>query len=256
MLDLKKYFKRIGMEYEENIAPSNELLKKIQYNHMISVPYENLDLVDGVLLSLEPCDIYDKVVNKGRGGYCFELNGLLEYMLKKIGFECVSYLGRFIRGEEGIPMRRHRTVVVNIGNDRYMCDVGMGQESSRMPLHLVEGKVQESFGVSYKFRYDDQFGWVLCDLYKGEWRDYYSFTEEFQTNEDFYQPSFYWERHPTSKFNKFPIISLKTEKGRKTINDREFKVFEGKELTHIEENMTDERRKEVLCEEFGIKVVR
>ena len=94
---------------------------------------------------------------------------------------------------------------------------------------------------------------MLYDLHNGEWRKFYSFTEDEQLDIDFILPSFYCERHPASKFNKFPIVGLKTDTGRKTINDRCYKVFENGELTYILDDMSDELRNEILEKEFGIK---
>lgn len=73
---------------------------------------------------------------------------------------------------------------------------------------------------------------------------------------DFSVNSFYCETHPDSKFNKVPIIAIKSSSGRKTINDREFKIFEGNNIIHIEENVTDERFNELLVKEFSIKNYR
>ena len=45
---------------------------------------------------------------------------------------------------------------------------------------------------------------------------------------------------------------MKTADGRKTISDREYKIFSGEKLISIEENMSDERFYEILSTEFGI----
>ncbi len=76
---------------------------------------------------------------------------------------------------------------------------------------------------------------------------------EIKFTYDFIQPSFYCEMHPDSKFNKAPIIALKTPDGRKTVNGREFKKFLGEDVVHIEENISDERLVEILSDEFNIK---
>ncbi len=249
VMDFKKYLEKFNIKKLEH---AEAFLKTLQYNHVTTVPYENLDLVNGKLLVLTPEAVYQKIIEGRRGGYCFELNCLLSAFLKANGFEVRDFLGRFLRGEEGVPMRRHRVAEVSLGEKRYIMDVGMGQAGPRHPLILEENLVQEQFGESYRFAFEDGLGWVLYSLVKGEWERLYCFTEERQYEIDFEAPSFFCERHPSSKFNKAPMVAIKTTDGRKTINGNDFKVFSADELVHIEENMTDERFYEVLDKEFNI----
>lgn len=251
-MDIQAYFRRIGMPEDTVVTHTYEFLKQLQYHHVTHVPYENLDLIDKKLLSLEPEDVYEKMVNQHRGGYCFEVNGLLSVILNQLGFETEDYLARFLRNEKVISFRRHRVVAVKCGDCRYLCDVGIGQSAPRYPLKLEVGLEQEQFGETYKFEKNQYGEWELYDLYKGEWRIFYSFSEEKQYNIDFYPPSYYCETHPKSAFNKTLIISIKTDKGRKTINDREYKEFVGNEPVCIESDLSDDRRSELLLKEFGL----
>ena len=249
-MEFNGYLKKLNINKVEH---TEAFLKELQHNHVTTIPYENLDLVNQKLLVLEPQAVYEKVILGNRGGYCFELNCLLSAFLKENGFKVRDFLGRFLKGEEGIPIRRHRIMEVTLSDKKYIMDVGMGQAAPKYPLVLEEDILQEQFGETYKFGKEDGLGWVLYTLSKGEWTKLYSFTEELQYEIDFYLPSFFCERHPTSKFNKVPMVAIKTEKGRKTVNDREFKVFEDGKLIHIEENMTDERLYQVLSDEFNIE---
>ena len=251
-MDTTAYLKRLGLD-EKDVCHSYDFLCRLQYAHITHVPYENLDIIDGIPLSLDVDDIFDKVVTRGRGGYCFELNGLLAALLSELGFTVRSFLGRFLRGESSIPVRRHRLVAVECEGKTYICDVGMGQSAPRHPVLLEEGTEQEILGEIYKFERDAIHGWTLYDLHQGEWRKFCSFSEENQFEVDFILPSFYCEKHPASPFNKTVMAAIKTDTGRKAINDRDFKIFTGAELSYIEESMTDERRLEILKKEFGIE---
>lgn len=250
-MDTNAYLKRIGLN-DSDVEHTYAFLCRLQYAHVTHVPYENLDILDGIPISVEANEIFDKVVVRGRGGYCFELNCLLASLLRELGFSVRSYLARFLRGEVTTPVRRHRLVAVECEGKTYICDVGMGQSAPRYPLLLEEGKVQEILGESYKFERDSSHTWILYDLHCGEWRKFCSFTEDEQLDIDFLLPSFYCEKHSSSPFNKTVMVAIKTECGRKAINDRDFKIFEDGKLTYIEENMTHERRLEVLKKEFGI----
>jgi N-hydroxyarylamine O-acetyltransferase len=134
-------------------------------------------------------------------------------------------MGRYLRGETAIPMRRHRVIRTECADGTFICDVGVGQQAPRFPLALVPDLVQEQFGETYKITREPFLGWVVNDLYKGEWRRFYSFTEEEQLDIDFVMPSFYCEKSPDSIFNKSMMLSIKTEQGRKTIDGNTFRIF-------------------------------
>lgn len=248
-----KYLERIGLSCDR-CEVSLDFLKKIQEAHIYSVPYENIDILNGVPISLKTEDIYDKIVERKRGGYCFELNALLSWLLSELGYSVESYFARFWRAESTTPLRRHRVLGVKLGEDRYIVDVGIGSPAPRFPLILKEGLVQEGFGESYRFEYEKELGWVLYELTHGEWKRYFSFTEEWQFDIDFIQPSFYCEKHPDSIFNKGLIVAMKTPNGRKCIDKDCFKRFVGRELVEIKEGLSSDEIKEILSLEFGIVV--
>lgn len=252
-MDISKFYERIGLSPETNGEVTYEFLKKLQLASLYSIPYENIDLVAGKIVDLDLESIYKKVVLERRGGYCFELNCLFQHVLTEIGFTTKRYLARFWRGESGIPLRRHRVTGVFLDGEQYITDIGVGAVAPRIPLLLKSGVVQEYFGESYRFEYEADFGWVLYELYHGEWKRYYSFTEEPQFEEDFISAAFYCDRHPESKFNKSLMIAMKTESGRKTLSENTYKEFTDAGLSRIEENMSEARIDEVLLAEFGIK---
>ena len=248
-----KYLERVGLSHK-GCDGSLDFLKKLQEAHIYSVPYENVDIVNGVHVSLEIEDIYEKIVERKRGGYCFELNALFAWLLSKIGYSVESYFARFWRGESKTPLRRHRVLGVTIGEEKYIVDVGIGSPAPRFPLLLKAGLVQEGFGESYRFEYEKELGWVLYEQTHGEWKRYFSFTEEWQFDIDFIQPSFYCEKHPDSIFNKGLIVAVKTPDGRKSIDKNCFKRFVGRELAEIRDGLSSDEIKEILSLEFGIVV--
>ena len=246
------YLRRIKMPKDVTPLPTYSYLRELQYRHVLSVPYENLDIVNGIPISLKIDDLYQKIVVRHRGGYCFELNALFAELLKQIGFDVTSYFARYLRGESEIPMRRHRVLKVKCADGVYICDVGIGQVAPRYPLKLEENFIQEQFGEKYQFQKDAQLGWVLYEWKNGEWAKYFSFFEEEQLEIDFVQPSFYCEKHPDSVFNKTYIVAVKTPIGRKSLNDREYKEFENGELTVLKEHLDDVTLNDILKTEFSI----
>ena len=223
--EIKAYLKRIGYEGE----PKNdfESLSRLQTQHLRTVPYENLDIMRDIPLSLEIEDMYEKIVVRHRGGYCFELNGLFAWLLRELGFSVVEYMARYLRDEPEIPMRRHRVLKVSCGDEDFLCDVGVGAVIPRIPLPYVMDKVSEQGAERYKLGREPFLGIVLYEWKQRakEWQKLYSFTEEEQLNIDYIMPSFYCEKHPESYFRSMDMVHLFTEDGRKTVAGREFKIF-------------------------------
>lgn len=228
---VEKYFRRIGLEMPETIVPDGELLKKLHFAHCTTVPYENLDIIRNIPLRLDDEGLYQKVVEEGKGGYCFELNGLFAWLLRELGYKVTEYASRYLRGESSIPMRRHRVLKVEATDGVYCADVGIGEVCPRYPLKLVEGLEQSQFDECYRFDKDEALGWVLMDLYKGQWRRFYSFTEEPQLPQDYIALSFYCEKHPDSPFIHAEMFSLKTDTGRITLDGNVYKEFVNGEVS-------------------------
>ena len=229
---IKKYFERIGLEMPENIVPDSKLLAELHYAHCTHVPYENLDIIRGIPLSLDEDALYEKIVVKGKGGYCFELNGLFARLLEDLGYKVEQRAARYLRGEPEIPMRRHRVLkVTGCDGITWCCDVGIGEVCPRYPVKMEPMLEQSQFDECYRFEKDEFLGWVLRDRYKGRWRDFYSFTEEPQLTKDFIALSFYCEKHPDSPFINGEMFSLKTDSGRITLDCNVFKEFKDGEVS-------------------------
>ena len=253
---ISKYFERINLKQDlDNIVLDLELLKKIQYSHVMNIPYENIDIANNIPLDLDNDKLFEKMIINNRGGYCFEINSLYNWLLCELGYKTTSYMSRYLRGELEIPMRRHRVIAVesDLISGRILCDAGVGERAPKHPLLIEEGIIQEQFGETYRFEKDEFFGWLLTDYHKGEWKPYYSFTEEPQLDIDYVMPSFYCEKHPDSPFNKKFMIEIKTPDGRKTLNDNVFHIFKSGNMDELVID-NDELLRNILREHFYIKI--
>lgn len=251
-MQISRFWERIGMDPQTAIEKSVELLGQIQTNCVLHIAYENLDILKRKPLDLTPEALYEKIVLHGRGGYCFELNGLLAHMLREMGFSVSERFARFLRNETDVPMRRHRVTVVHMESGDYLLDIGVGQVAPRLPLKIEENTLQTQNGETYRFARDAHHGWVLWEMHHDAWREYICFTDEEYLDVDFLQPSFYCENHPSSPFNKTFMLAIKTETGRRTIDDHTYKIFEGEQLTYIEENLSDDRLRALFQNEFRL----
>lgn len=248
---IKAYFDRI--KYHGGTGQSVDNLREMHRLHLLHIPYENLDLLNDVPLSLAPEDLYAKIITNKRGGYCFELQGLFGHLLKSLGYSVAQYSGRFMDEPGHIQMRRHRILVVNLNGRRYVCDVGVRSESPRIPLKLVEGLVQSDSISEYRYEKDPFYGWVLMQHEQGkEWKPLLGFTEEPQIDDDFVMPSYYCEKHRDSTFNKFMKISIFTDNCNKTIVGDVFSVYSGARVTERHKIASKEEAINLLQTLFGI----
>ena len=229
-MNVEAYLARIGLRPGE--SPTAATLAVLQRAHLYHVPYENLDILAGKRLSLDEEALFDKIVTRRRGGFCFELNELFGRLLRELGYEVTDCFGRFLRGEKEWPMRRHHVLIVTPpdGSGRWLCDVGVGSGSPTCPVLLREGVEQRQGGACYRMCRRPFLGWVLLEQKHGAWEDVYSFTEEPQLPADFLATCFYCERAEESIFNKAPMVSLRNPRGRRTLDGDEFRCFEGEEV--------------------------
>jgi len=224
-MDVTAYLHRIGLDAVP--APDRDALFALQKAHLTHVPYETMDIIQKREVSLDPEAVFDKVVNRRRGGYCFELNGLFGCLLRELGFAVTEYFGRFLRDEAPgfIPMRRHRVLRVTAEGRDYICDVGVGGVCPLLPLALEEDTEQTDGRTVYRFRRDPFFGWVIQEKKPEGFRDYYGFTEEPQAPIDFEATHYYCCHSPESIFVKSAICAIQTEQGRRTLSAGEFRIF-------------------------------
>lgn len=251
-MNIDTYLARIGIgSRPEDTSP--ETLRALQAAHLTHVPYETMDIIRGVPFTLETDALYDKIVTRQRGGYCFELNGLFSWLLRSLGFPVTEYFARFLRDScPGVPMRRHRVLRVTASDGLdYICDVGVGGVCPLTPLpFLLYAETAEPNGV-WRIVADPLYGYVVEEYKHGAFRPYYAFTTEPQHPIDFVTANFWCQQAPESPFRASPIAALQTLTGRKTLHGDEFRIFDGDRVEIIPAGDA-ENRDLLLAELFGI----
>ncbi|MFC7679796.1 arylamine N-acetyltransferase [Paenibacillus sp. GCM10028914] len=249
--DVKRYLERIGYNGPTDI--SIEVLAQLQEHHIYTVPYENLDILGGIPLSLEIPNLFDKIVTRRRGGYCFELNALFGWLLQELGFHVTHYFGRFWRGETDTPMkRRHHILHVEIDNRRFIADVGAGS-SPLQPLELIENIEQIQGDETYLLQHSAPYGWMLYERKNGYLDPIYSFTEEENLPQDYLTTSYWCQYSPESVFNKGAKVYIRTREGRNTVDGQEFRIFSSKGV-HTFSPSNPLEYADALLTHFGIRL--
>ena len=202
-MKVEDYLARIG--YRGGRGPSAANLAALVKAHRLAVPYETLDLWRGRHVTLATEEIYDKVVTRRRGGYCFELNGLFAWLLRELGYNVREYFGRWHFGEDmQVPMRRHRVVVVALpGRPNQIVDAGIGMPFLMAPLDFSFGAPQSVGRQMCRVVRDTTLSAVVeIRRRDGAWDRLFSFDTSPQLPIDFAYAHYWCETHPTSDFRR------------------------------------------------------
>ncbi|MGH2429705.1 MAG: arylamine N-acetyltransferase family protein [Candidatus Limnocylindria bacterium] len=176
------YLRRIG--YNGPLRRDAETLAALQRAHLLAVPFDALDCHFGVPVSLDPAAVYAKVVDRKRGGFCYELNGLFAWLLHELGFRVTRLAARpFTREGELAPPFAHLTLMVEIDNRRWLVDVGFGYWSLA-PLDLDDSG-QQADGDRRFIVQPDGAGMLAEEVGVLRRRIGYRFTLEPRRLEDF-----------------------------------------------------------------------
>ncbi len=221
-MNVQAYLDRIRFDrikYGGPLAPTAETLRALQVAHLQAVPFENLSIHAGQPIVLDGDALFEKVVTRRRGGFCYELNGLFAALLRALGFE-VSLLSAGVARRDGTfgPDFDHMTLAVSL-EERWLADVGFG-DSFLEPLRLDERGEQVQGDRGYRL---DEDGAHLILLQRqgadGPWDPQYRFTLQPRELPDYAGMCRYHQTSPQSHFTQKRVCSLATSDGRVTLSD-------------------------------------
>lgn len=245
MIDIDRYLERIA--YRGPTAPTLEALRQLHLAHMTTVPFENLSVRRGEPIVLDPERLFEKIVDRRRGGFCYELNGLFAVLLDALGFRISRLAGRV--GPAGISFD-HMALRVDL-DEPWLADVGFG-DSFLLPLRLEDRQPQQG-GCDRRYRIEPvEGGLLLVREEEQEWKRQYLFTLESWPLTAFEEGCRHHQTSPTSSFTQKTVVSRATERGRITLSERRLIVTsDGK---RSETDLLDELEiARALAEHFGIR---
>lgn len=250
--DLDAYCARIKYAGPREASPAT--LKGLHYAHVHNVPFENLDIHLGKPLSLDPADLFAKIVAHKRGGYCYEVNSFFALVLQAFGFKVQCLLARVLYGFSNFRPRSHQLLLVTFDKELWIADVGFGSCCLREPLPLMPGVVNQQGPDNFRLRTDADSTYVLEAMLAGRWQDLYSFTlEPFELVD--YEPFNYWNStSPNVRWTQQKVCTLPTNDGRIVAVDMEFKIHSRNATQTIQaKDHADYLR--LLQQYFGLEIV-
>ncbi len=183
-----------------------ELLREITSRHVATFAFSSIGPRLREDLPLDAASLYDRIVLRRRGGYCFEQNGLLFEVLQELGFEARLHLARVIHNQDTHPPLTHRVTVVEIDGDRLLVDVGFGSLGPRFPVSMPsesDGTPDGAFRVVE--RRPGEFH--LQTLKDAEPFSLYRFELARYGQADCELGHFYSHRHPAATFVNNLVVS-------------------------------------------------
>jgi len=245
---LSAYLDRIG--YTGPTEPTPAVLCSLHRAHMLTVPFENLDIGLGRKIVCDEDAFIHKIVDLRRGGFCYELNGAFAGLLRELGFKITLLSARVPRadGSEG-PEFDHLALRVDL-DEPWLADVGFG-DSFVEPLRLQSGIEQPQ--KLRRFRLVEERGSLHMEMAEpgATWRRQYSFTLVPRQLSEFASMCRYHQTSPESPFTRKRVCSRATPTGRITAADGKLIVTRNGRKEESQLSSGQEWRA-ALQEHFGI----
>ncbi len=215
-----EYLKRIGLDGVE-LKPNVETLRRLQHSHLLTVPFENLDIHWKRPIKIDAAKFYDKIVGEKRGGFCYELNGLFNELLRELGFQTRLVSARVFNGTTHGPEYDHAAIIVTIGTEEYLADVGFGDFTAEPLRFVLDEEQRDATGTFMIRRFKDDY-MEVAKRDVGEWKSEYIFKDIARKLSEFAEMCDFQQYSPDSHFTKGKVCSLMTTDGRKTLTDTQF----------------------------------
>lgn len=255
------YLARLG--YGGATTPTIETLRALHRAHLFAVPFENLDIGRGRPIVLDEAALYDKIVARRRGGFCYELNGLFALLLRALGFQVTLLAAGVYNDQRGScgPTFDHLTLRVDLERP-WLADVGFG-DLFLYPLPLDTEEEQIDSGRAEPLLAETSEG-VWQDRFRiatdgdarvlqrrdraGAWRDQYRFALTPRQWTDFDAQCHYHQTSPESGFTRGSVCSLATPSGRVSVTGDRLIVTEG--AAKRETALADESARRAALQEY------
>jgi N-hydroxyarylamine O-acetyltransferase len=249
--NLHSYFSRIG--FTGTPSADFETLRGMMRRQLFSVPFENLDVQAGRVVSLVPEEIYSKIVERRRGGYCYEVNGVFAMALDAIG---IPY--RFVAARPmTYPVRRpktHMAIVAEVDGGLWLCDLGFGSYGIREPVNLewLDREIRQDCDTFRLGRVPDA-DYLLQSFTDGAWKNLYEFSLHPQEWVDFEPANFMNSTHPDSIFVRNLMVVQQNEKGRDVLTSHYIKSVTGERS--VETKILPEEIPGLLQRKFSLSLL-
>jgi N-hydroxyarylamine O-acetyltransferase len=251
--ELRAYFERI--QYSGEARPDRETLAALVAAHTATIPFENLDPLLGIAVSLDPSELVTKLVHERRGGYCYEQNGLFAEVLDTIGFDFTPLAARVVwrQSEDALTPRTHKLLLVSLAEGPVLADVGFGGAVCTGVLDLKTEIPQSTPHERYRLLESDG-EWREQIEIDGEWRTTFRFDLSPQLRVDDELGNWWTSGNPSSHFT-FSLTAARSPAGRRhALRNFDYSVHVPGEDSERRRLEGPEEVCEVLESDFGVLI--
>lgn len=223
-VDLPRYCARIG--YAGPLVPTWEVLAALQAAHIAAIPFEALGPLTGKGVDLDPAAVDAKLIDGGRGGYCFEQNSLFLRVLRAIGFDAEGRIARvrWMLPDDAPPTpRTHQMTRVMLDGQAWLVDVGFGSAVPLGPLAMDTAEVQPTPHERYRIAAMGAVSRLEADL-GGTWTALYDFEHHAPPAIDYEVGNWYTATHPASHFTHQLMVARTTVEARYALGNNRLTI--------------------------------
>jgi len=234
-------------EHSQDIDFINELQSK----HIAQYSFNNLAVILGQDLPLDTASLFNKIVERGRGGYCFEHNKLAFTVLSELGFDVRLLLSKVIYNQDVEVARTHRVTLLTLAGEDYIVDTGFGHLGARFPVKIALGLIQEQGDAQYRIIKNEHGDYCYQVLKDGDFFTLYTFDFHHYTDSDCLLSHFYSHKHPNAAFVNNLVICRKFFNDIKSLRNNEFhQIKDG--LTHTTKITSIQQLHQLLTEVYQL----
>jgi N-hydroxyarylamine O-acetyltransferase len=246
---LGPYLTRV--EYDGPLDPSLVTLGALHHAHTTHIPFENIDVLLGHGIDLDPAVLEQKLIANRRGGYCFEHNLLFGQVLQDLGF-AVTWLSARVRlGATGIRPRTHMLLLVTIGQEQWVADVGFGSDGLLLPVPFSPAAESRQGLRSFRVVPEGSW-WVMQSRRNDQWTELYAFTLDPHERIDYEVLNHFTATHPRSIFRSLLLAQLVSADRRIALRNRELTIETAEGTTKL--TLTESQVLAHLRDTFGVQL--
>jgi N-hydroxyarylamine O-acetyltransferase len=218
------------------LAASTDIkfLRKLQSKHIARYSFNSLAAILGQGISLEVRDIFSKIVEKHRDGYCFEHNKLVLSVLSELGFEVRLLMAKVIYNRDVDVARTHRITLLNLNGDDYIVDTGFGHFGARFLVKLELGLEQDQGDAVYRIVKNTQDDYYY-QLFKDDvFFTLYTFNLHRYSEVECLPAHFYSHKSPDAAFMNNMVVCRKFYNDILSLRNSEFfRIRDGETVTTV-----------------------
>jgi len=246
----QRYLTDLGLQ---SVPLDIDFLRNLQSTHIAQYSFNNLAVVLGEDIPLDVPTLFNKIIGKRRGGYCFEHNKLVYAVLADLQINVRLLLAKVVNNQDIDVPRTHRITLLDFQGEAYIVDVGFGHLGARYPLKLDVGAEQDQGNNCYRIIENSQGEFCYQVFKNGDYFTLYTFDLHQYTDADCMLGHFYSHRHPDAVFVNNLVASRNFFNDIRSLRNGHFHQIKNGE-TQVTDVTNAQELQSILWQEFDLDI--